>query len=83
MGVTFNMKNDINLVLNIYAKGGKDSSCVREFFKDKMTCVCQVILSIYQFNRLICILAWEPSATQVTPAVYLHLNDFTGKLFRY
>ena len=35
------------ITLNIYAQGGKDSSCVREFFKDKMTCVCQVILAIY------------------------------------
>ncbi|XP_023339872.1 myelin P2 protein [Eurytemora carolleeae] len=26
----------------IGTQGGKDSSCVREFFKDKMTCVCQV-----------------------------------------
>ena len=34
------------------------------------------------------ILSWEPSAAQlllkVTPAVYPHLNDFTGKQnFRY
>ena len=39
------------------------------------------------YNFIYRILAWEPSAaevTKVTPAVYPHLNDFTGKLnFRY
>ena len=38
----------------------------------------------FMFDGLYKILDWDLNVAQVTPAVYLHLNDFNGKLnFRY